>query len=53
MHGTEEASNDGRVRVPILHGHNSSHNELPDLLQISTTHQKARHYAHAPRVIDW
>ena len=28
MHGTEEASNDGRVRVRIIHGLNISHKEL-------------------------
>ena len=53
MHGTEEASNDGRVRVRIIHGLNISHKELTCLLQKSTSHQKPRHYAHAPRGIDW
>ena len=33
MHGTEEASNDGRVRVRIIHGLNISHKELTYLLQ--------------------
>ena len=33
MHGTEEASNDGRVRVRIIHGLNISHKELIYLLQ--------------------
>ena len=33
MHGTEEASNDGRVRVCIIHGLNISHKELIYLLQ--------------------
>ena len=28
MHGTEEASNGGRVRVRIIHGLNISHKEL-------------------------
>ena len=32
-HGTEEASNDGRVRVRIIHGLNISHKELTYLLQ--------------------
>ena len=49
MHGTEEASKDGRVRVHIIHGLNISHKELTYLLQKSTSHQKPRHYAHAPR----
>ena len=40
MHGTEEASNDGRVRVRIIHGLNISHKELTYLLQKSTSHQK-------------
>ena len=53
MHGTEEASNDGRVRVRIIHGLNISHKELTYLLQKSTSHQKPRHYTHAPRGIDW
>ena len=39
MHGTEEASNDGRVRVRIIHGLNISHKELTYLLQKSTSHQ--------------
>ena len=33
MHGTEDASNDGRVRVRIIHGLNISHKELTYLLQ--------------------
>ena len=33
MHGTEEASNDGKVRVHIIHGLNISHKELAYLLQ--------------------
>ena len=40
MHDTEEASNDGRVRVRIIHGLNISHKELTYLLQKSTSHQK-------------
>ena len=40
MHGTEEASNGGRVRVRIIHGLNISHKELIYLLQKSTSHQK-------------
>ena len=39
MHGTEEASNDGKVRVRIIHGLNISHKELTYLLQKSTSHQ--------------
>ena len=38
MHGTEEASNDGRVRVRIIHGLNISHNELTYLLQHFISH---------------
>ena len=30
MHGTEEASNDGSVRVRIIHALNISHKELHD-----------------------
>ena len=33
LHGTREASNDGRVRVRIIHGLNISHKELTYLLQ--------------------
>ena len=40
MHGTEEASDDGRVRVRIIHGLHISHKELIYLLQKSTSHQK-------------
>ena len=53
VHGTEEASNDGRVRVRIIHGLNISHKELTYLLQKSTSRQKPRHYAHSPGGIDW
>ena len=49
LRGTREASNGGRVRVRIIHGLNISHKELTYLLQKSTSHQKPRHYAHAPR----
>ena len=40
MHGTEEASNDGRVRVCINHGLSVCHKELTYLLQKSTSHKK-------------
>ena len=40
MHGTEEASKDGRVRVRIIHGLNINHKEHTHLLQKSTSHQK-------------
>jgi len=33
MHGTVEASNDGKVKVHIIHGLNISHKELIYLLQ--------------------
>ena len=39
MYGTEEARNDGRVRVCIIHGLSISHKELTYLLQKSTSHQ--------------
>ena len=52
MHGTEEASNDGRERVRIIHGLNISHKELIYLLQKLEV-IKAKYYAHAPRGIDW
>ena len=35
MHGTKEASNDGRVRVRIIRGLNISHKELTYLLEKS------------------
>ena len=53
MHGTEEASKDGRVRVRIIHGLNISHKELIYLLQKFRRHQKIKYYAHAPGGIDW
>ena len=53
LRGTRKASNGGRVRVCIIHGLNVSHKELTYLLQKSTSHQKTKHYAHAPRGIDW
>ena len=39
LRGTREASNDGRVRVRIIHGVNISHKELTYLLQKSISHQ--------------
>ena len=39
LRGTREASNDGRVRVRIIHGLNISHKELTYLLHKSTGHQ--------------
>ena len=51
MHGTEEASNDGRVRVRIIHGLNISHKELTYLLQKSISY-RTKYYADAPRGID-
>ena len=36
MHGTEEASNDGKLKVRIIHGLAFSHQELIYLLQKST-----------------
>ena len=39
LRGTREASNDGRVRVRIIHGLNISHKELTYLLQKYTSHQ--------------
>ena len=52
MHVTEEASNDGRVRVRIIHGLNISHKELTYLLQKLLV-IKTKYYGHAPRGIDW
>ena len=40
MHGTKEASKDGRMRVCIIHGLNISHKELTYLLQKFISHQK-------------
>ena len=39
MHGTEEASNDGKVKVRIIHGLNISHKELTYLLQKIISYQ--------------
>ena len=52
MHGTEEASNDGKVRVRIIHALNISHKELILIAKIYKS-SKTKHYAHAPRGIDW
>ena len=38
LHGNEEASNDGKVRVRIIRGLNISHKELTYLLQKSDSH---------------
>ena len=48
----EEASNDGRVRVRIIHGLNISHKELTYLLQKCVSYRK-KYYVHAPRGIYW
>ena len=53
MQGIKEASNDGRVRVRIIHGLNISHKELTYLLQKSISYRNEKHYAHAPRGVDW
>ena len=53
LRGTTEASKGERVRVRIIHGLNISHKELTYLLQKYTSHQKPKHYVHAPRGIDW
>ena len=39
MHGTEEASNDGKVRVRIIHGLKISDKELAYLLQKYISYQ--------------
>ena len=48
MHDTEEGSNDGRVRVCILHGVNISHKELTYLLQ-KLLALETKYYTHTPR----
>ena len=52
MHGTEEASNDGKVKARIIHGLNISHKELTYLLQKSISYRK-KYYTHVPMGIDW
>ena len=52
LRDTREASNDGRVRVRIIHGLNISHKELTYLLQ-NLLVIKTKYYVHAPRGIDW
>ena len=52
MHGTEEASNDGRVRVRIIHGLNISHKELTYLFK-NLLFIETKYYVHAPSGIDW
>ena len=44
LRGTREASNDGRVRVRIIHGLNISHKELTYLLQKSINYQNKANY---------
>ena len=49
-----EASNDGRVRVRIIHGLNISHKELTNLLQKSTSHQnQALHVVVLSLTVEW
>ena len=52
MHGTEEASKDGSVRVRIIHGLNISHKELTYLLQKSISYRNEVLRA-CSRGIDW
>ena len=49
MHGTEEASNDVKVKVCIIHGLNISHKELIYLLQKFYYPSKQSTTTHAPR----
>ena len=52
MHGTEEASNDGRKKVGMIHGINISHkNSYTYCKNLQVI--KAKYYVHAPRGIDW
>ena len=53
MHGTEEASNDGRVSVCIIHGLNISHKELTYLLQkfISNQNKVLHAYSQGDRLV--
>ena len=53
MHGTEEASNDGRVRVRIIHGLNISQKNSYTYCKDLEAIKKFKYYAHAPRGIDW
>ena len=53
LRDTREASNDGRVRVRIIHGLNISHKELTYLLQKSTSHQKPSSTRMLLGGIDW
>ena len=52
MHGTEEASNDGRVSVRIIHGLTlvikNSYTYCKNLLAL-----EAKYYYACPRGIDW
>ena len=53
MHGTEEASNDGKVRVRIIHSLNISQKRTHILIEKIYKSSKTKQYAHAPRGIDW
>jgi len=52
MHGTEEASNDGKVKVCIIHGLalviNNSYTYCKSLLAL-----EAKYYYACPKGIDW
>ena len=52
LRDTREASNDGRVRVRIIHGLNISHKELTYLLK-NLLVIETKYYTHAPRGIGW
>ena len=45
--------NDGRVRVRIIHGLNISQKRTHILIAKIYKSSKTKHYAHAPRGIDW
>ena len=53
LRNTREANHGGRERVRIIHGLNISHKELTYLLQKSISYRNEKHYAHAPRGVDW
>ena len=53
MHGTEEASNGGKVKVCIIHGLNISQKNSYTYCKNLEAIKKFKYYAHAPRGIDW
>ena len=53
MHGAEEASKGGKVKVCIIHGLNISQKNSYTYCKNLEVIKKIKYYVHAPRGIDW